>query len=369
MSDKGKKILIHVLGSLSFLAMPIIFSPQFPNISSIFSAGHFYQELLSSVLILSFFFLNYYVLIPKLFRQKKRLIYTLVIIASFAFVVFIPQLLIKRNHFRAFKHKAHQMEAIKIDAIKVDGVKVDEMKGVPVKGGRVFVKRFHFWHLFLYRQSFPFFIALAFGAFLSADQRLKKVQKARTEAELNYLKSQMNPHFLFNTLNSIYALALEKSDDTATAVVQLSGMMRYILTDAQQAFVPLSQEMAYINAYIELQKLRLVNENVLSIEVEGEVDNRSVAPLMLIPFIENAFKHGISTDENCKISIRLKFLPKRIQMEVVNAIVEKMGEEETSGIGIENTRMRLEMLYPGRHTLKVTENEKEFRVWLDLQQA
>ena len=129
---------------------------------------------------------------------------------------------------------------------------------------------------------------------LKINSRLKLAEKEKVNAELSYLKAQINPHFLFNTLNSIYSLAIEKSDYTATAVVKLSSMMRYVITDASHKFVPLEKEINYISNYIELQKLRIDSSIKLMYTVTGDISDKKIAPLVLISFIENAFKYGVN---------------------------------------------------------------------------
>ena len=134
------------------------------------------------------------------------------------------------------------------------------------------------------------------------------LEKEKSTAELNSLKQQINPHFLFNTLNSLYALGIEeKSKKTADGIAKLGTLMRYNLNDAQKELIPLSKEINYIKEYIELQELRLTNNNKLTINIlESGIDDYQIAPLLLIPFIENAFKYGVSATEKTKIDLKIK---------------------------------------------------------------
>src|ERR1700748_3501739 len=187
---------------------------------------------------------------------------------------------------------------------------------------------------------------------LKISNRLKLAEREKVNAELSYLKAQINPHFLFNTLNSIYSLAIEKSDYTATAVVKLSGMMRYVITDASHKFVSLEKEINYISDYIELQKIRLDDSIKLSYSVSGDPADKIVAPLVLISFIENAFKYGVNAEENSEIKIHIDSTKGYVHLRVFNKKVKiQQVNTHTSGLGIENTINRLQLLYPGRHKL------------------
>lgn len=150
---------------------------------------------------------------------------------------------------------------------------------------------------------YMFILVLVCALLLKTNQRWRKLRQEKLETELSYLKAQINPHFLFNTLNSIYALAIEKSDYTATAVVKLSGMMRYIISESHKHFVSLEKEISYINDYIELQKFRLGGTVKIHYSLQGHYPGKEIAPLILITFVENAFKYGL-TPKNI-----LKFLP------------------------------------------------------------
>jgi len=200
--------------------------------------------------------------------------------------------------------------------------------------------------------------------------KLQTVENERLEAELKALKTQINPHFLFNTLNSIYSLALYKSDKTPDTILQLSDMMRYILYECNERYVLLEKELYFIRNYINLQRIRL-NENVpVTLEIKGEVNNQLIAPLLLEPIIENAFKHGMkgkSSDSFINIIINLDS-QKQILFEVINSYNKdwKEQDKENKGIGVKNVLRRLELLYPERHELFVEEGEDKYTVKLKL---
>lgn len=214
-----------------------------------------------------------------------------------------------------------------------------------------------------------FAAVVLFSVLLKVRIRLLETEQAKHKAEVVSLKDQINPHFLFNTLNGLYALAVrDKSTATATGILKLSGLMRYVVTETGNGFVSMEKEIAYINDYIELQKLRLDKRIQLSYKVFGSIENQQIAPLMLIPFIENAFKHGVNPDEDSNINIMFEVTTSEIKLVVENNKVRvALSPHEKSGKGIENTKSRLKLLYPSRHFLILSEDEKHFRVQLTIQ--
>jgi hypothetical protein len=195
----------------------------------------------------------------------------------------------------------------------------------------------------------------------------------RSTADLQLLRSQINPHFLFNALNSLYATALrEKSPDTATGIQRLGDMMRFMLHDNQRDLIPMGREMEYLENYIALQKLRLPESSAILIEDNlGRVTcNCRIAPMLLIPFVENAFKHGISLQEKSWIRIILECAENQISLEVRNSVHPALAndpEQGKLGIGLQNVRERLLISYEGRHELKYGIEGDEFIVNLSVQ--
>jgi len=215
------------------------------------------------------------------------------------------------------------------------------------------------------------FLAVAFfSLLLRIRNRLLQSEKEKLTAELSYLKAQINPHFLFNSLNSIYSLALQKADSAPEAVQKLSSMMRYVLTEANNDFVPLQKELDHIRDYIELQRLRFGNDLPLHCTITGHEKNKRIAPLILISFIENAFKYGINAEEDADIKIEIKVYDKSLGLFVSNNMVTvNVGEEEKSGIGLDNTKSRLDLVYPNAYELDIKETAKQYIVNLSLKLA
>ena len=190
--------------------------------------------------------------------------------------------------------------------------------------------------------------------------RLQNVEKEKMKSELAFLKAQINPHLLFNTLNSIYALALKKDDKTPDAVIQLSELMRYIITNANDEVIDLSKEINYINNYVMLQKTRLGNTVNVNYKVSGTPFGKVITPLILISFIENAFKHGANPDQTSEICINIDILEKELTMLVSNKKTHSVQSE--TGIGLHNTIERLALLYPNQHQLKIEDMPDKYIV-------
>jgi two-component system LytT family sensor kinase len=200
-----------------------------------------------------------------------------------------------------------------------------------------------------------------------------EVALGQSEADIAFLRSQINPHFLFNALNTLYGTALiDGSKTTATGIQKLGDMMRFMLEENHHKFISVGKEVAYLNNYIALQKLRTQLSANIIIEENINVtdDDRQIAPMLMIPFIENAFKHGISLEAPSYINITLDDVAGGLMLQVSNSVHPKAQndpEYDRSGIGLANVKKRLELLYPGKHKLTITENTKEFIVKLNIQ--
>jgi len=197
--------------------------------------------------------------------------------------------------------------------------------------------------------------------------RLRQAESEKLSAQIASLKSQINPHFLFNTLNNIYAIAIDTSPRAADMIDKLSEMMRYTTKDTQQDFVLLEDEINYISNYIELQKLRLDRSVKLDYDCPDDIPALRIAPMLLIPFVENAFKHGVNSEQKSRIRIKIRISNTEFQLSVVNNKVDIQRDiSERSGLGIENTRHRLNLIYPSRYLLTIHDAEKEFSVSLHI---
>ena len=196
--------------------------------------------------------------------------------------------------------------------------------------------------------------------------RLHQVESDQLRAELLQLKAQIQPHFLFNTLNSIYALSIRNDERTPETIVKLSEFMRYIIRDAHRDKVPLVTEINYIANYIDLQKARLRDAVEVDYQLEGDGSRLQIAPLLLFSFIENAFKYGVNPEEDSLIAIHLAIHDNELRLYVANNKVEVNLFEKSTGVGLQNTRERLRLLYPTAHQLTIDDTLTHFRVTLQL---
>lgn len=200
-----------------------------------------------------------------------------------------------------------------------------------------------------------------------------KTALGNSSANLDFLRSQINPHFLFNALNTLYGTALqENAERTGEGIQKLGDMMRFMLEENMQEKITLNREIDYINNYIGLQRLRTQSspDIIIQTDIDKQVNNLSITPMLLIPFIENAFKHGISVREPSHIKITLQIKGNVLYFDVYNSIHMKADndpEKNKSGIGLNNVRQRLRLLYPSQHELIIRENAKEFFVHLTIQ--
>ncbi|MGY8913627.1 MAG: sensor histidine kinase [Flavobacteriales bacterium] len=199
------------------------------------------------------------------------------------------------------------------------------------------------------------------------NEELRKItEKEKINAELQFLKTQLNPHFLFNSLNTIYSLAIRNSSDTAEAIMNISELMRYMLYEANKDKVPLAKEINYLKNYIHLQRLRLSDNAKVKIKISGEEQGKEIAPLLFIAFVENAFKYGTDFKGNTDIEINLAIKEQAIHLYVKNILGAYQSKEGSSGIGIENVRSRLNLLYPNAYDLEIDNDEIYYTVHLHL---
>lgn len=351
---KSGGIATHILFFFLFLVVPILVFPRPPGMPFFSNGRAFLQDTVANCMLLCFFYLNYYLFIPRFYFRHKYLAYFGCVLLSLTIAALLPHLLIS-------------------DLLKINtefagpqfGPRTPPMPPMHSPGGQS-----HFYFVFdeMRRHIYLFFTATFFSFLLRTRERLAKVRSEKLEAELSSLKTQINPHFLFNTLNSIYALSVKKDDRAGEAIIHLSGLMRYVIKEAHDYKIPLQKEMDYIRNYIELQKARLGNTTYVRFECSGESANKEIAPLILITYIENAFKYGINPDvDDCIVEITLQVTDDGVRLYVFNKKVQQAPDADSTGIGMNNTSERLQMLYPGKHGLQVSENKETYSVTLTLQ--
>lgn len=299
-------------------------------------------------MLLIFFYCNYYYLIPKVYFSKKRLLYFSIIALFLIFFLWISTYFDhpERNFLDFRKHEFHPGKF----------PPPRKMNAIPIEPGGPPTQYSHTVLIYL--------IGVVSSLLFAINNRLQNVEKEKMQSELSFLKAQINPHFLFNTLNSIYALAIKKDDKTADAVVQLSELMRYIITNANDDVIALDKELNYIDNFIQLQKTRLGNTVKVHYQLNGNLHGKCITPLILISFIENAFKHGVNPNQDSEINIKINIVDDFLTLFVSNNKVESV--QSKSGIGLQNTIERLALLYPKNHELNIDDNPEKYTVTLKI---
>lgn len=327
------RILQHILfWGLSFLILINILkvSAEIKRIDIIYTA-------IFHVPIFSIVYLNLKVLFPYFLEKGKYFIYGLLIIASIVLGALFYIIL-----FDSW-----------IDLIF---------------SGYYFIAYYSFWDISLY-----FVIYLLLSSLFKLARgwfQLQEIENEKTLAELKALKSQINPHFLFNSLNSIYGLARKKSDVVPDKIVRLSDLLRHIIYDSESDFIPLEKEIEMIRNYIELQNLRTFENEKIQFTITGKIEGHKIAPLIFLPFVENSFKHGVKSGiEDAFVKINIEINGKVIHFETENKYgsTNQISDKKYAGIGIENVKKRLELIYPGQHILTISKNTNTFKVILQVQ--
>mgnify|MGYP003577093589 CR=1 FL=1 len=340
---KGKGILVvhllfwSVIGLI--LLLEIINFKGDRTISSI-AVNYGYSAMIN----ISIFYINYTLLIPLLVKEKKR--YGLYVVAIIILIIMMS--LIK-------------MALASLHSANIFTYLTDANKGYYINVLQYVVSTVFISGFFVVVSSLLKFAVDWFGN--ESIQRNLVMEKK--EMELQFLKSQLNPHFLFNSLNNIYSLAYQKSDKTADAILKLSEIMRYMLYESNDSWVSLSKEIEYVQSFIELQKLRFKDGANVEFTLNGEIDGQQIVPLILISFVENAFKHGVANDPNDPIKINIIANQKILHFSVTNK-KNKYNKDEVGGVGLNNVERRLQLLYPERYKLNIVNSATHYTTELML---
>jgi LytS/YehU family sensor histidine kinase len=331
-------ISIHVIAWGLLLMIPFLSTNQVIKSFAPTDDISFIPIIILSLFLIVIFYFNYFVLIPKFLLFKKYFLYVITLVLSI-----VAAFILSGFFFNLFNFNPDSMASINPVLIKIE----------PIMRANTFLM---------------LIISILASISLIINNHLRQLEKEKLVAQISSLKSQINPHFLFNTLNNIYATALDTSPRTADMVDKLSEMMRYTMKENQNDFVPLEGEINYLNNFIELQKLRLESKIKFNYTLDGKFSELQIAPMLLIPFIENAFKHGVNSEQDSNIRIDIKTNESEIHFLVANNKVNIQSgiKENSSGLGIENTRHRLALIYPSKHLLTIKETENDFIVSLHI---
>lgn len=353
------KVLLHLLVWIIILGIPLYFFKRW-DVGKDFLWLYYIGNIINGII----FYTNYLILVPKFFFRSPKHKYYLSVIFLLTFLYFISD----RSNELIFKYVPGRDNTEEIDKPKKEG------KELPPKSDEHFgPPPFREMHLFNYMFTSLFLVFLSVGMRIlerhSQTEKLQKeLEKEKLNSELAFLKNQISPHFFFNTLNNIYSLISINAEDSQKAVLRLSKLMRYLLYDSEHGNTKLSNEIDFMNNYIDLMKLRMSSKISLKVSFPEKYKDINIPPLIFIPFIENAFKHGISYREKSFIDISMTTEKESVKFRCVNSLV-KIREDIEQGhseIGLHNATKRLNLLFPGRHEIKINKSETEFEVLLQI---
>jgi two-component system LytT family sensor kinase len=349
---KYPPLFLHILG-WSFVALFLMWQPLSWQIQ--FPMTFWIKQVVLFSLLIAIYYLNVYFWFPKFLAQNRYLKFIAINVISVVILAFtMERVKIAINH-------GEQMDRAFKMAREINGAKKNQ-------------DRLDYFSLLT--ALIIIGISTSFSAVQNAQrdkQYQQNLEQEKINSELSFLKAQINPHFFFNTLNNIYALTIIDVETAREALHKLSRMMRYVLYETQHGTVLLSQEIAFAQDYIQLMQLRLTDKVTVSLQPPVPLHDVSIAPMLFLPFIENAFKHGVSAVQPSHIDIKIWQEGQKVYVEVKNTLFPEKRTvlDESNGIGLSNTQRRLDLLYPGKYQLDVSENtdQKEFEVHLELQLA
>ena len=332
LSKRWFRIALHMAVWIILFSLPFLMRPSIQEKTA--EKNEHLGYILSNGIFVSFFYLNAYLLVPKLVSKRKYWSYLGIVVLAYLVILVLQCLLQVYVRHHEINLRTHIM--------------------------------FNFF-LFL------FFLAssMAFRMFsdqIVADQRAKDTENEHLKTELSFLRSQASPHFMFNVLNNMVALARKKSELLEPSLIKLSSLIRYTVYEANEEKVDLDKEIEYLKSYIDLQQQRFGKNVVFSIDLEHIDAHYQIEPMLLIPFVENAIKHGTGFIASPSIDIRLKAVNGKLDFKVKNRYNPDSQEikDKTSGIGLANVKRRLDLLYQHQHQLSISRNDGWFTVSLQL---
>jgi len=352
-SDNKIKTILHVIAWIIVIIIPLYLNYAFGG-GNLHRLYEFYRHTFSAAII---FYLGYLWLVPKFFLQDRKFTYVIIVIAF----------ILSTHYITNFIEESYLFDPIE------DAKFREAMKNVTGKDEnfRPPMKAFGFFNHFISSVLLSgFAIGLGVMEKLSkTEKKQKELEKEKLNSELAFLKNQISPHFFFNTLNNIYSLIGIDGPTAQESVLKLSRLMRYLLYESEHGETMISKEIDFMNNYIDLMKLRLNPRVEIQIDFPKEFSDFSFPPLLFIPFIENAFKHGVSSRDRSFITINMKIDHDQISFAAQNSKGKssQTGDLQHSGIGLDNVQKRLALLFPDNHKLKIEQDETVFRVDLSIQ--
>ncbi len=358
LANQGKRIntILHITAWTIIIIIPLYLSNVFNGGGDQHRLYEFYIRGFSAAII---FYLNYLWLVPGYFLQNKKAKYAIIITGIIIINYFLSTYFIDN-----FIHISAEEQRIREAMLKIIEQNKESIPPMPP------ISAFKFFNHLLVSVLISGF-ALGLGVMEKLkenEEKQKELEKEKLNSELAFLKNQVSPHFFFNTLNNIYSLIGINTEEAQNAVLKLSKLMRYLLYESEQGESKLNDEINFMTHYIDLMKLRLSDKVKLSVSFPETAISTSVPPLLFIPFIENAFKHGISYREHSFIDIQMTVSDNQISFQTRNSIgtSSQSGDGQHSGIGLENVKKRLNLLFPNAHDLQIQQMPNVFSVQLRL---
>ena len=335
LKEQPKRIITHVLFWTSYV---LFFGSIYGKYGNDYT-WYFIESLCMLPFIMAATYITIYGLLP-FYLKKRKLVSTVILIALVLFTATLGERIFLRI-----------------------------INNLPVNYGSIFGVTF----LYLFLET-NFIVGIAFTIkivkkWLEQQEEKHEMEKQNLKTELNLLKVQLNPHFLFNTMNNLYSLSLEKSSKTSEGIAKTAELLRSVLYECNESEIPLEKELKLVENYIELEKMRYGKQLQLEFKVEGPVSSHKIAPMLLFTFIENCFKHGCrNSAEEPTIALHLEANPQGIKFSTENNKTEKRKDnsKKSGGIGLKNAKKRLEIIYPEKHRLAVSEDDKYFRLNLEI---
>lgn len=353
LSDKKIALILHAIAWVIIVIIPLFLNNAFGG-SDPHRLYQFYVHTISAVLI---FYLGYLWLVPRFFLQDKKALY-LIILAGLILIT--------------YGLTSYINESLLSDPVR-DARFLENFKKVTGENSAPSFRVFGFFnHILASILISGFALGLAVMEKLKQNEKKQKeLEKEKLNSELAFLKNQVSPHFFFNTLNNIYSLIGIDGPTAQDSVLKLSKLMRYLLYESEHGETLMSHEIEFMNNYIDLMKLRLSSRVELQIDFPKNFTDFTVPPLLFVPFIENAFKHGVSYRETSYIKIRMQIDGEQIDFTAQNSIGKSSQESDLqhSGIGLENVKKRLSLLFPRQHELTIDRSEAIFTVELTIRKT
>ena len=332
----NKLIRLKWLQHSVFWMLSIYAIGSYFSIASIFAFIDYFYAILFHIPLVFLVYVNLRLLIPRLLQKGKYLLYVLFVAVDIALAYLVHEF---------------TFEIL-----------------LPVLPTEFYMVSFTEWQVLV--NIFIIYLVLTTLLKLSKSwYTLQQVEKEKVELELKSLKMQINPHFLFNSLNSVYAMALVKSDKTAASVLELSNLLRYMIYEVGDKRVSLEKEVEIIQGYLDLQRLRSDASTEVNFKIEGDLKGKMIAPLLFFPLIENSFKHGVKgVSDSAFVHMHLKCSNDQIDFSIVNnkGEIDDMEAGQYGGIGLQNVSSRLALIYPKKHEFKVEDEQGKFSVHLTI---